>query len=93
MSLGFDEDDFWRKTPRQIATAFKGKAAQFRREHNERAWMVWHIVAMPRSKRLPPIRKLMVKDRDRRPQSSEQMLSIAKQWTLLLGGEVTGKPN
>lgn len=55
--------------------------------------MVWHIVAMPRSKRIPHIRKLMIKDRERRPQSPDQMLSIAKQWTLLLGGEITGKPN
>jgi hypothetical protein len=31
--------------------------------------------------------------RDREPQSAERMLAIAKQWTILLGGEVKGKPN
>ena len=55
--------------------------------------MVWHISALPRAKRLPPLKKLLSKRRAKRPQSAQQMLSIAKQWTLLLGGDVTGKPN
>jgi hypothetical protein len=46
---------------------------------------------MPRMKKFPQLRKLMI--RERVEQSPEQMLAIAKQWTLLLGGEVKGKTN
>lgn len=66
---------------------------QFVREQNARAWLAWHIPALYRAKKLPPLRRMMVRERDRKPQSPEQMLMIAKQWTLLLGGEVKGKPN
>jgi len=70
---------------------FSGKQAQFTREHNERAWLAWYTAAMPRFKKFPKLRALQV--RERRTQSPEQMLAIAKQWTLALGGEVKGKPN
>lgn len=46
---------------------------------------------MPRFKKFPKLRALQV--RERRAQSPEEMMAIAKQWTLLLGGEVKGKPN
>lgn len=80
------------KTPREVSLIFEGKAEQFVREHDERAWLAWHISALPRSKRLPPLKKLLSKRRSKKPQSAEHMLLIAKQWTLLLGGEVTSKP-
>lgn len=91
MSFGLDPDAYWTKTPREVVLIFSGKAAQFTREHNERAWLAWYTAALPRFKKFPQLRKLMI--RERNSQSPEQMLAIAKQWTLLLGGEVKGKPN
>lgn len=67
----------------------KGRAAQFRREHNDRAWSAWHMAALHRTKRMPTLRKLQV--RDRRPQSWQHMKSMAKQLTYLFGGEVKSK--
>lgn len=69
----------------------KGAAAEFRRAHNERAWLAWYTAALPRFKKFPALNELQI--RDRTPQSPEQMLATVKQWTLLLGGEVKGKPN
>ncbi|WP_051057052.1 hypothetical protein [Bradyrhizobium yuanmingense] len=91
MACGLDPDAFWSKTPRQVSLIFAGKQAQFTREHNERAWLAYHTAALPRMKKFPKLRTLLA--RDRKPQSPDQMLAIAKQWTLLLGGEVKGKPN
>ncbi len=53
--------------------------------------MVWQIAYLPRSKRPVPLRRLMARDRERKPQSPEQMLAIAKQWTQLMGGTVKSK--
>lgn len=34
--------DFWTLTPRQIQNVFDGHADRLQREHNDRAWAVWH---------------------------------------------------
>ena len=70
---------------------FEGKHAQFVREHNDRAWLAWYTAALPRFKKFPKLRSML--SRERRAQSPDEMMAIAKQWTLLLGGEVKGKPN
>lgn len=33
---------FWRLTLREISLIFDGAASRLRREHNDRAWAVWH---------------------------------------------------
>ncbi|QUS40573.1 hypothetical protein RPMA_18315 [Tardiphaga alba] len=91
MSFGFDPDGFWNKTPRVIALICAGKQALFTREYNERALMAWQIAYFPRSKRPVPLRQMMARDRERKPQSPEQMLAIAKQWTQLMGGAIKSK--
>lgn len=67
----------------------KGRAAQFRREHNDRAWGAWHIAGLQRSKRMPALRKLQI--RDRKPQSWQQMKATAKQLTHMFGGEIKAR--
>jgi hypothetical protein len=91
LSAGFDEDSFWRKTPRQIAINFKGRASQLTREHNERAWFAHTIASLERSKRIPALKTLLLDERDRKPQSWQDMKAVAKQWTVVLGGDVRPK--
>lgn len=67
------------------------KNSQFTREHNERAWMAHTIAALQRPKKMPPLRKLLVRERNRKPQSWQDMQAIAKQWTMALGGEIKAK--
>lgn len=57
--MGLDENTFWRKTPRQIVRTLQAKGEQFKREHNERAWLAWHIAALPRAKKFPKLEDLM----------------------------------
>jgi hypothetical protein len=91
ISLGLSEDDFWQKTPRQTAIIIKGKNAQLAREHNARAWHAHTVAALQRTKRMPSLRKLLVRDKDQKPQHWQDMKAIAKQWTVVLGGEIKAK--
>ena len=75
VSLGLDPDDFWTKTPRYIGLIFEGKAAQLRREHNERAWLAWHTAGLPRVKKFPALKKLTVRE-SHAPQSVDQQWAI-----------------
>lgn len=51
------------------------------REHNDRAWMTWHIAALQRVKRIPPLRKLQVRPRrSLRKQSPAEHLAAVKAW-------------
>jgi hypothetical protein len=66
-------------------------AKRLQREHNDRMLQAWWIAALPRHKKMPSAKKLMI--RDHISQSAEQMAAVARQWTLLLGGKIEGKPN
>lgn len=79
IGLGLSEDDFWRKTPRQIQLHFDGRALALKREHNERAWLAYHVAVLSRIKQIPPLHTLQ--DRTgvkRRVQTPEEMLAIAR---------------
>lgn len=73
--MGLDPDAFWTKTPRYVSLIFEGKAAQFRREHNERAWLAWHTAGLPRMKKFPDLKKMLARE-VRKPQTSEQQWAI-----------------
>lgn len=76
MALGFSEDEFWRKTPRQIDRAFRGAVAAEERRHNLFAWHAWHVVAMPRMKKLPKLEKLQFRKRNRKLPTPDQMWAM-----------------
>lgn len=86
------EERFWRVTPRQYLRQMKGRASELRRAHNDRAWLAWHAAALPRMKKFPELKKLVIRD-PAAAQTAEQMMAIAKQWALALGGTISGKPN
>jgi len=55
------------------------------REHNERAWLAWHIVAMQKAKRLPKLKKLLIQQPDRRRrQTWQEQMAIMGQWAAVL---------
>jgi hypothetical protein len=80
VSLDLDPETFWRKTPREISIIMAGRGDALARQHNERAWLAWHIAALPRAKKFPKLEKMMVKAGPvkRVRQTPEQMLMIAK---------------
>lgn len=73
---------FWRLTYREIAAIMKGAAKRLMREHDDRAWLAWHIEALARTKKLPKL-KDMQSDRTkaRRRMTPEEMISMAHLWT------------
>ncbi len=52
------------------------------REHNELAWLAWHIAAMVRSKKLPKIKTLMAKTAGKQRQDWREQMAIMDQWVV-----------
>jgi len=65
---------------------------QIRREHNERAWLAYQTALLPRLKKFPTLKSISIRE-PVAPQTAEQMLAVARQITLLLGGDIKGRPN
>lgn len=61
----------------------KAAAARRRNEHNERAWAVWHVAALQRAKKLPPLEQLYAKEKPRR-QTWQEQLKIAEMWQAVM---------
>lgn len=59
-------------------------------EQRGRAWLAWHIVALDRSKRLPPLKTLLGHDKpERKAQTWQEQALIARQLNAAFGGTVT----
>jgi len=73
---------FWRLTYRETQAVIDGAANRFRREHDDRAWLAWHIEALHRSKRLPKLKTLMHNARPakKRQQTVDEQIAIAQMW-------------
>lgn len=92
MALGYDHESFWDQTPKTLSLTFDAARIKSAVEHNERAWLAYHVGVLHRTKKLPPLRKLQVRIPDQHRQSPEEMQAILKQWTLSSGGKIV-KPN
>jgi hypothetical protein len=86
VEAGLDPSLFWRLTLREIGVILAGAASRMKREHNDRAWAVWHIEALARQKKLPKLKTLMhgAERKQRRRQTVEEQISIAHAWTAAL---------
>ncbi len=58
----------------------RGKATIIRREQEQIAWLAWHVEALARSKKLPPLAEMMGKRKakPRKPQDPETLMNIVK---------------
>jgi hypothetical protein len=54
------------------------------REHDERAWLAWHIAYLPRSKRPVRLKEMQTRNNNKRKQTYEEQISIAYAWTAAL---------
>jgi hypothetical protein len=58
-----------------------GRQRRITREHNDRAWLAWHVAALTRAKKLPDLVKLQINQRHRRPrQSWQEQFAIMGRW-------------
>ena len=46
-------------TPRETNAAIEAFAWRVEREHRRDAWLAWHVAALSRARRLPPLRRLL----------------------------------
>lgn len=72
----------WRLTLREIGFIFEGVSSRMNREHNDRAWAVWHIEALARVKKLPKLADMTVgTTKKSRRQTADEQIAIAHMWT------------
>lgn len=79
MESGQDPSHFWRLTVREIAVILDGAASRLKREHNDRAWMVWHIEALSRQKKIPKLAELTFAP-EKRPMNPAEIEAITRSW-------------
>jgi hypothetical protein len=66
MEIGYTEDEFWRKTPRQVFRVFEAEAVRVNQKYNERMHLAWHTAALmryPPDKELPALKSLLAEDK------------------------------
>lgn len=70
-------------TFRETQAVIDGSVKRFEREHDDRAWLAWHIEGLRRTKRLPKLKTLLhnSKPEKKRRQTVEEQIAIAKMWT------------
>ncbi len=59
LRAGIGIEEFWRLTP--VETVMSIEAAVWRANHEQRAraWLAWHVAALSRARKLPPLRRLL----------------------------------
>jgi hypothetical protein len=85
--VGFDPESFWDQTIRTMTIAMNGKLRAARREHNQRAWLAWHVAALHRAKKLPTLKSMLARDKPR-AQSWQEQSNILASWSLAHNGKV-----
>lgn len=80
MEAGCDPARFWNVTPAEAAREMRGKAELRHNEQQRFAWLAWHIEALARSKKLPPLKDMVgTKSRKRPgPQDPDVLLANLK---------------
>jgi len=51
--------EFWALTPRETYTVIEAANWRLEREHRRDAWLAWHVAALSRAKRMPPLQRLI----------------------------------
>lgn len=90
IAAGLDPARFWDVTVKEVDREIGGMMKARDREANERMWLAWHIVALDRSKKLPKLETLLIKQRSPvrpRPQTPEQKFAAMKAIFLAFGGD------
>lgn len=77
---------FWRLTLREISVILDGVSNRLKREHNERAWAVWHTAyltayAPQKSREFTKLKTLLHgEDKPKRRQTAEEIEAITRSW-------------
>lgn len=58
LKAGMGVLEFWDLTPRETFQAIEAAAWRMEQAQRGRAWLAWHVAALVRSKKLPPLARL-----------------------------------
>ncbi|GLK49489.1 hypothetical protein GCM10017620_24620 [Brevundimonas intermedia] len=59
VEAGFDPESYWRQTPRLYDIAIRARIRVREQEQQGRAWLAWHVAALPKMKRFPGLKELL----------------------------------
>ena len=71
LKCGVSVAEFWSLTPRETYAVIEASAWQLEREHRRNAWLAWHIAALSRAKRMPPLQRLIAPGKARALEGEE----------------------
>ena len=90
--LGYDLESFWDQTPRTLSLAFDAFNDMQINQHNEHAWMAWHIAALHRAKKMPHLNLLLVRKPKPQPidprQRMQEQIDGLIRWAIQRGDKV-----
>jgi hypothetical protein len=69
---------FWELTFFEIGMILEGVNQRHVQQHNDRAWMAWHIAAMGRAEKMPRLDRLTAKKPRPSGQTWEEQMAIMK---------------
>jgi hypothetical protein len=85
IEIGQPYDLFWELSFREIDHVTKGAVAARRNDYKLELFGAWHVVALTRSgKRMPSLKRLLGEAEEKKPQSWQDMLAVAKMITAML---------
>lgn len=88
VAAGFDPARFWEISLREADREMRGAVRRQEREANERMSLAWHVVALDRTKTLPKLETLMIRQGvPRQRKSPEELLLAMKSIFLAFGGD------
>lgn len=94
LSAGYSEDLYWSLTPRQVEAHFAAARRRFRLERNTMMETAYLAAIVPHQKKPTKLERLLVPLDDPKPkvpQSVDEMLSIARQWTAAVNRNANGR--
>ncbi len=59
VSAGFDPAAFWELSPRLYLIQMQGARKRLEAEHENRAWLAWHVEALRRCEKMPDLQKFV----------------------------------
>ncbi len=88
VAIGVAPGEAWTATPRELAAIAQGYAKRQERAIQLAVMTAWHTEAFARTKRLPPLQRLLPSHGPRRPQTSREQMMIAEQICKAFGGTI-----
>lgn len=57
--MGLTVEGFWALTPRELAATFAAAGWRREREQARDLWLAWHVAALGRARKMPPLHRLL----------------------------------